>query len=139
MELENLGSLITIKDTNNCLGYLMDFKDKGVYATHGKVDVSPEDASTHNRLLDEAMLKGLDDNCQVGQGGSFYTGQNDNGRTVIKTFMGTLVSADTSVKTGRIHPRTGRKVVTLTFRRAGKVYRGRVSHEHDLFNFRRVK
>jgi hypothetical protein len=125
--LENLGSLITIEGTDTCLGYLMNFKDHGVFdASHGKVAVTPDHAETHNGLLDAAMLQGLDDSCQVGQGGSFYVGQ-DEGRTAVKTFSGTLVSADVSTR-GQ----------SLTFRRKGKTFRGRMSRQHDLFNFRRV-
>lgn len=85
-----------------------------------------EEADTHNRLLDDALLQGLDANCQIGQHGSFYVGKHE-GRTAIKTFLGTLVSADVSVN-GQ----------SLTFRRKGKVFRGRMSRQHDLFNFRRV-
>jgi hypothetical protein len=127
--LEHLGSLITFKDGEHdrCLGYLMHFKDHGVYdASLGKVEVTPEEADTHNRLLDEALLKGLDENCLVGQYGTFYVGKHES-RTAIKTFIGTLVSADVS-SNGR----------SLTFRRKGKTFRGRLSKQHDLFNFRRV-
>jgi hypothetical protein len=125
--LENLGSLITIEGTDTCLGYLMDFKDHGVFdASHGKVAVTPDHAETHNRLLDAALLKGLDDSCQVGQHGSFYVAK-DPGRTAVKTFIGTLVSSDVAT--------TGQ---SLTFRRNGKMFRGRMSRQHDLFNFRRV-
>lgn len=127
--LDNLGSLITYKDEDHdrCLGFLMNFTGHGVYdASLGKVAVTAEQAETHNRLLDEALLKGLDENCQLRQGGTFYVGKID-GRTAIKTFLGTLVSADVTTK-GQ----------SLTFRRQGKTYRGRMSKQHDLFNFRRV-
>lgn len=125
MPFENLGSLINYND--RCLSYLMAFRDKGVYdASLGKVNITPEHAETHNRLLDEAMLQGLDDSCQVGQYGTFYVGQHE-GRTAVKTFLGTLVSADVSVK-GQ----------SLSFRRKGKTFRGRMSRQHDLFNFCRV-
>lgn len=127
--LDNLGSLITYKDEDEdrCLGFLMNFTGHGVYdASLGKVNVTPEQADNHNRLLDEALLKGLDENCQVGQCGTFYVGQHDS-RTAIKTFLGTVVSADVSIK-GQ----------SLTFRRNGKVFRGRMSKQHDLFNFRRI-
>lgn len=127
MTFENLGSLITIKDTNNCLGYLMNFKDHGVFdASLGKVEVTPEQAETHNKLLDDAMLKGLDENCQVGQYGTFYVGQLQ-GRTAVKTFLGSLVSDDVAV--------SGQ---SLSFRRKGKTFKGRMSRQHDLFHFRRV-
>ena len=127
MELENIGSMITIKGTNNCLGYLMSFSDKGVFdATHGKVDVSKEHADTHNRLLDEAMLEGLDNRCEVGMHGSFYIGKHD-GRLAIKTFLGTLVSADVA-QSGK----------TLTFKRNGKAYRGRQRKDDEWLNFKRI-
>lgn len=127
--LDNLGSLVTHKDgdQDRCLGYLMQFPGHGVYdASLGRVNVTPEEADTHNRLLDDALLQGLDDNCQIGQHGTFYVGKHE-GRTAIKTFLGTLVSADVSVN-GQ----------SLTFHRKGKVFRGRMSRQHDLFNFRRV-
>jgi len=128
--LDNLGSLITYKDgyEDRCLGFLMHFPGHGVYdASLGKIAVTAEQAQTHNRLLDEALLKGMDENCQVGKGGSFYVGHHE-GRTAIKTFLGTLVSADVSTN-GH----------SLTFRRKGKTFRGRMSKQHDLFNFRRVR
>lgn len=128
--LENVGSLITYKDgdEDRCLGFLMHFPGHGVYdAALGKVAVTAEQAETHNRLLDEALLKGLDESCQVGEGGTFYVGKSD-GRTAIKTFLGTVVSSDVSTN--------GQSV---TFRRKGKTFRGRTSKQHDLFNFRRVR
>ena len=127
--LDNLGSLVTHKDgvEDRCLGYLMQFPGHGVYdASLGRVKVTPEEADTHNRLLDDALLQGLDDNCQIGQHGTFYVGKHES-RTAIKTFLGTLVSTDVSVN-GH----------SLTFRRKGKTFRGRMSRQHDLFNFRRV-
>jgi hypothetical protein len=71
-------------------------------------------------------LKTLDENCQVGQGGSFYVGKIE-GRNAIKTFLGTVVSSEVSTNG-----------LSLTFRRKGNVFRGRMSRQHDLFNFRRV-
>jgi len=123
--LENLGSLITYNDegTPRCLGYLMDFTGHGVFdANYGKVEVSPEHASIHNKLLDEAMLKGLDESCAVGQGGTFYY---VNGQ--VTTFMGTVVSENTRIN-GK----------SLTFQRGSKTYRGRLQKDADCFNFRRV-
>jgi hypothetical protein len=127
--LENLGSLVTLKDGEHdqCLGYLMSFAGRGVYdAALGRVEVTPEQADTHNRPLDEALLKGLDENCQIGQGGTFYVAKHEGG-IAMKTFLGTPVSADVSVN-GQ----------SLTFRRKGKAFRGRMSKRHDMFNFRRI-
>ena len=125
--IENNGGLLVWAGTNNCLGYLMSFSGKGVFEPNvGKVEVSKEDADTHNAVLDEMMLKGMDENCEVGQGNSFYVTKRD-GKTVISTFLGTVVSDNLSIN-GR----------SLTFVRKGKKYRGRMSQQHDLFNFRRV-
>ena len=128
-QLENFGSLITYKDgeVERAVGYLMNFEGHGIYdPTLGKVDVTPEQAKIHNEELDEATLKGLDVNCEVGQGGSFYLVRQD-GKPVVKSFIGTLISDQCSVN-GHI----------VTFMRNGKAFRGRTSSEHDLFNFKRV-
>ena len=130
MQLNNLGSLITYDDdgSERCLGHLMEFQGRGVYEPNfGKVDVSPEDAKTHNRLLDEALIAGLDERCEVGYGGTFYLGTID-GRKAVTTFSGNCITTDVTV--------TGK---SITFRRHGKVYRGRVQKEADCFNFRRIK
>ena len=128
-QLDNLGSLITYRDEgkDRCLGYLLSTEPWGVYdSTFGKVDVTPEQAAIHNKLLDEASLKGLDENCEIGQGGSFYLVRQDR-RPVVRTWIGTLVSDQCSVN--------GHSV---TFMRNGKAFRGRTSSEHDLFNFKRI-
>jgi hypothetical protein len=127
---DNIGSLITYRDddgTDRCVGYLVFFKEHGVYdPSLGRVEITPEQAEIHDRLLDEAMLAGLDQNCEVGMGGSFYVGKQD-GRLVIETFLGALVSNDCT-----------QHGCVVTFTRAAKQYRGRRSRDHDLFNLRRV-
>lgn len=137
VEFDHLGSLITLKGTDNCLGYLMDFKDRGVYEPSlGRVRISPEHAKAHNEALDKVLLEGLDERCEVGQYGSFYhkdrslktpAGNPYQGHEV-RTFTGTLVSAAVSV-VGRV----------ITFSRKGKEYRGRLKNDADVFTFKRVK
>lgn len=125
--IEGHGSMLTWQGTNQCLGHLMHFAGHGVYEPNvGRVDVTKADADAHNAALDKALIDGLDQNCQVGQGGSFYLGKQ-YGKYKITTFTGLVVSEDVTV--------AGRSV---TFRRAGKTFRGRSSTKHDLFNFRRV-
>lgn len=149
-ELHNIGSLITYlakegDEQETCLGDLMHFNDHGTYdATFGLVDVTEEEAKLHNQALDEARLKGMDDLCEVGQGGSFYLskaaaiaanaaswsqigGTQKMHNQKVTTFMGTVVSTDVEI--------TGK---TITFRRNNKVYRGRLSKDADAFNFKRV-
>ena len=109
------------------LGYLWQYPEHGIFdANFGKVSVSPEDVETHNKTLAEAEILGLD-NCEVGQHGIFYIVKKE-GRTLIQTWTGTLVSDDTYIN-GR----------SLTFHRAGKTYRGTISRQHDMFKFRRIK
>jgi hypothetical protein len=88
--LENVGSLITYKHRgkDTCLGYLFHAPEHGVYdASHGKVDITPEQADIHNMLLDQALMNGLDTHCEVGQGGTFYV--DSDGRVI--TWLGTEI------------------------------------------------
>jgi hypothetical protein len=127
LPLENKGSLITIAGTNTCLGYLMAFKDRGVFdATHGKVDITPEDAAKHNAILDSASIKGLDETCQVGQGGVFYYNRHKNS---VNTWLGTLISDKVQISPGG-------KVIT--FLRNGCQYRGLLRKNDDSFTFKRI-
>lgn len=93
LELHNLGSLIIYLDgetgQEHCLGYLMPFTGHGVYdAEHGKVEVPPEQAEIHNKLLSAAQIQGLD-RCDVGQCGDFYFNADTKRVT---TFVGELVT-----------------------------------------------
>ena len=97
-------------------------------ATHGAVAVTPEQAKRHNAVLDEAMLKGLDESCEVGQHGTLYLKDKPGQPSEVQTWMGARVSDDIVIRGG-----------TITFRRNGKVYRGRLQREADCFNFRRIK
>lgn len=125
MKLKNIGSLITCGD--HCLGYLMNFAGHGVFSPDGKVEVTPEQAEIHNKLLAEAEIEGLDNRCEVGMAGTFYLGITD-GVKAVKTFTGTTVTTDVTVK-GK----------SITFRRHGRVYRGREMKNAECFNFRRIK
>jgi hypothetical protein len=124
-EMKYLGeSIITIGTDRDCLGDLIHFDGRGTYDAHyGKVDVTKEEADVHNKALDEARLTGLDKNCEIKQGGTFYY-HPKNGVT---TFLGTKVA--NAYVSGN----------TITFIRAGKTYRGKLQKEADCFNFRRVK
>jgi hypothetical protein len=119
------GMLMAAED--QCFGHLFHFEGHGVYDPElGLVDVDPALVDPHNKILDEAYIKGLDENCKVGQGSFFYHTKKD-GRDQVTTFTGTLVSSDVTLK-GK----------SLTFRRAGKTYRGRISKNAQSFNFKRV-
>ena len=73
-----------------------------------------------------AEVKGLDECCQVGQGGMFYLSRKDGG-TKVSTWTGTEVSSDVTVRAS-----------IVTFRRGGKMFRGRKRGGEDCFSFERI-
>lgn len=106
-QLENLGSLITIRDANCCLGYLFKHEGEVFDATLGLVPVNELDADTHNKLFDEIVLKGLDDQCEVGQGNYFYLRGG-----MITTWLGTVVNEKLRITNHTVEmERKGRKFV----------------------------
>jgi hypothetical protein len=131
-KLENKGSLITYKENGQdvCLGALWYAEGHGRYdPTHGRVDVTKEEAEIHNRELDNAMLVGLDDQCQVGQGAMFYAHPKASESSNIKvtTFNGTVVA---------IAHRYGK--VMLAFTRHGRGFSGRIRKDADCVRFKRI-
>lgn len=121
------GGLITftIDGENCCLGYLMDFGDRGVYCAHyGRVNVTPTQAEEHNRVFDRALIHGLDNQCEIGQGNVFYVRQNDSSvRSFIGTRIGTLRGARSNFE----------------FERDGRVFRGKPERDSDAVFFVRIK
>ena len=105
----------------------MEFAGKGVYdSTHGKVDVTPDEAKKHNDIYSTAELKGLDENCEVGMSGTFYFSKPMN---QVSTWAGVMVS-------DKVHLSPSGK--GITFLRNGRQYRGILQKEADCFNFKRV-
>ena len=128
-EILNRGSPLTYQDDGRerCFGYLFECQGHGIYEpTFGKLEVTSEEAKTHNRLLSQAEIQGLDHHCAVGLGGIFYTRQQQ-GRTSVVTWLGEEVSRETRVK-GSI----------LTFQRKGMTFRGRLG-QSDCFAFKRIQ
>jgi hypothetical protein len=129
-EIQNRGSLMTYRDngSDRCFGYLFHFPEHGVFEpTFGKLDVTVEEANTHNRLLSQAEINGLDQNCAVGLGGIFYT-KKENGHTIVATWFGEEVSRSVQIQ-GRV----------LTFNRSGMTFRGRRRQDQDCFCFKRIR
>jgi hypothetical protein len=124
MKIRNDNGLLVNEEDGRLVGYLFNFQGHGIFAPDGKVEVTPAEMETHNRLLSEAEIKGLDENCQVGQGGMFYYNQKEN---TVKTFTGTVVSSEVTVKGN-----------SITFMRGRKKYSGRLQKDADCFNFRRT-
>ena len=128
MNITNNNGLLTIRTTRPqpdvCLGYLMVFDEPSVFEpSHGKVDVTKEAADKHNQCLSEAEIKGLDENCQVGQRGMFYYSLKGG----VKTWVGTVVDPTPKVKAN-----------TITFSRKGKTFSGKLKKNDDFFIFVRV-
>jgi hypothetical protein len=135
-DLDNLGSLITIKGTDNCLGDLFVVPDvipalgerpkAGTVfdSTYGKVPVSAKDADKHNIALSKALIEGLDSNCKVGQCGVFYYNTTTKR---ITTWYGDLVAVASKV-TGNI----------IEFERKGKSFRGKKPKDSDAVTFTRI-
>ena len=127
IEIESHDGLVTVKGTNACLGYLVNFHGHGVYdATYGRVDVSPEQADAHNRVFDKMLVEGLDRNCQVGQHGVFYWHAKPR---QVRTFLGTVIADK-----GQLSP-SGK---AISFVRNGKTFRGRIRTSSDLIVVRRT-
>lgn len=128
--IRNRGSLLTYQDTGRerCFGYLFEFAGHGIYEpTFGKLNVSSEEVQTHNQLLSQAEIKGLDENCAVGMGGTFYTRKTDH-QTLVVTWLGEAVSRDVRIR-GDV----------LTFRRKAMTFRGRLRKHEDCFAFKRIQ
>jgi len=124
-EFENLGSVITYKKDGETkvVGHLLEFSGRGVFEPNlGKVDIDPKYVEPHNDAFDKALIAGLDERCEVGMHGSFYL----IGRKV-RTFTGIVVSEDVDLRGS-----------SVTFRRNGRTFRGRLQKDADCFNFRRV-
>jgi hypothetical protein len=113
-----------------CLGALWYAEGHGCYdPTHGRVDVTKEEAEIHNRELDTAMLAGLDNQCQVGQGAMFYAHPKAGETSNIKltTFTGNHVA---------FAKRRGKR--ELEFTRAGHLFVGRIRRDADCVWFKRI-
>jgi hypothetical protein len=131
-KLENKGSLITCKHNGQdvCLGALWYAEGHGCYdPTLGRVDVTKEEAELINRELDKAMLAGLDNQCQVGQGAMFYAHPKAGETSNIKvtTFNGTFVA---------IAHRYGKVMLAVT--RHGSGFSGRIRKDADCVWFKRI-
>ena len=127
-EIRHRGSLMTWPDhgQERRLGYLFEFPGHGIFEPNfGKLEVTSEEAKTHNRLLSQGEIQGLDQHCAVGMGGLFYTRKVD-GQTRVVTWLGEEVSRNVQVR-GKV----------ITFQRKGMGFRGRLRQQEDGFAFRR--
>ena len=128
-EIRHRGSLMTWQDhgQERCLGYLVEFPGHGVFEPNfGKLEVTSEETKTHNQLLSQGEIDGLDNHCAVGMGGLFYTRKVD-GQIRVMTWLGEEVSRNVQVHGNAI-----------TFQRKGMNFRGRLRQHEDAFAFRRI-
>jgi len=128
-EILNRGSLLTYPDNGQerCFGYLFEFPGHGIFEpTFGKLEVTPEEARNHNRLLSHGEIEGLDKHCAIGMGGLLYTRQVAS-HTLVATWLGEEVSREVQVRSS-----------VITFTRKGMTFRGRLHHDEDCFRFKRI-
>ena len=129
-EILHRGSLLTYRDNGHerCLGYLFEFPGHGIFEpTFGKLEVTSEEAKTHNRWLSQGEIEGLDHHCAMGMGGTFYTRKAES-QTIVITWLGQEVSRVVRIR-GSV----------LTFQRKGMTFRGRLRQQQDAFGFRRIR
>ena len=132
-QLNNRGSLLTYRakpedEKETCVGYLFDFTGHGIFDSHlGRIDgLTAEELAAHNQALAQGELQGLDENCQIGQYGTFYFNE---AKREVRTWTGELVSS-------QVHLSASGK--GITFLRNGRQYRGRLQKDADCFNFKRI-
>jgi hypothetical protein len=126
-DIQNRGSLMTTFTNGlaTCIGHML-FHEGRAFEPNGKLDltgITEAECATHNKLLDEALVKGLDENCKIKQGGIFYYVKGQ-----VTTFTGVLVSDNVSVQGA-----------SITFNRNGRTFRGRLTPDADCFSFKRIK
>jgi hypothetical protein len=105
MKLNFDGGLITIEGTNNCLGDLLENQGAVFDPSWGRVDVTPEQAKEHNRVLAKCLIDGLD-KCDVGLGQMFYITEDNR----VTTWGGELVGENVSKKKTEVVVHRGEKV-----------------------------
>ena len=94
MKINNIdGFLVTEIDGEEvCLNYLVVYEDNVFEPGLGKIPVAPAAADRHNKLLDEAICKSLDQ-MAVGQTVFLYVSMRDDRPRVI-TWLGSLITHD---------------------------------------------
>lgn len=131
--LENLGSLITYKDpktgNDTFLGFLWGTPEHGMFdPTHGRVDVTPEQAKIHNQELSKALIDGLDTRCEVGQGGFFYYEPTIG----VRDFIGVMVAEKSAIR------RSVGDYNYIEFDRKGRCFRGKPHRNDDSIFIERI-
>lgn len=133
MTIRNDGGLLVAEGAGDArpLGYLMVFPGRGAYdAELGKVDVAEGDVDLHNRTLDAALVEGLDENCGVGQGNTFYV-RKHGAVPAVATWLGTVLGPARQVRRTRLRTR-------YEFARNGRRFVGEVLHGEECGFFERV-
>lgn len=117
------------------VGFLLDCGDQGVYEpSMGRLEgVTPERVKSHNDALSMAYIKGLDANCQIGEGAEFFW---NNDKKQVQTWSGTVVADGEQIVDVR-KMQNGR--YDVAFRRGDKFLRGRQDEESGSIMFKRYK
>lgn len=143
--LSHKGSLIICNEgtpREELLGFLIHSPDHGVFdSTHGKVDVTPEEAAIHNKLFSTALIEGLDERCQIGEGGLFYFHKGRSQAADPLKRVPHVVTFEGDVVAALGHPdcsefRVGTQ--NVTFVRKGKSFRGRLKTTEESLFIKRI-
>ena len=124
---------LLIDEDGRPYGHIFTLNGNGFAPTGGVGPIDGDAIADHNRALDEALILGLDENCEIGQCGFFYWKPDEPcsfcRRGSVTTWTGVEVAR------GRV---TGDKRRTVHFARNGKSFRGVLQRDADCFNFRRI-
>src|SRR5262245_32735471 len=119
---------LLLRRADEPLGDLLDVAGRGCYdPVHGRVDVSREEAETHNRIPGRMLIGDLDGRCAVGQGGDCYVRRRADGSWQVTTWAGDVVAEEVAVE-GRV----------FAFTRKGRRFRGTKPRDADYVFFRRI-
>lgn len=108
---------LLVEGDNTAVGYLIFDPSGRAFDPNGFVPgVTKDEGEDHNQLLDEMLLTGLDENCEIGQGNYFYV---DMKSRRITTWHGTELGKGSVDERNRY----------LTFARKGKTFRGELTRD----------
>lgn len=117
------GLVVTGDDPNRlaCAGYLFMHEGKA-FDPGGYVEgvTTQEVVDAHNKILSQMEIEGLDNNCQVGQGSTFYIrGPKQGAPNEVVTWIGDLIASVS-------HAQPYHGGWKITFTRRGKTLEGKI-------------
>jgi hypothetical protein len=134
-QIVNNHGLLTYQNNGDekptCLGFLFSGPQHGIFDPElGGIEVTPEVADVHNKLLSQALIDGLD-TCEIGQSAMFYLVGDPRGGNPLRitTWTGDLVA-------DRLHNVSPRR---YNFQRGGRWYKAICRQNSDLVTVTRYR